>query len=465
MKILFVAWGNYPTQTGGVVIYINNLLNILSQEKHKTAYFYSGKQNLLFRPYLEKKQYKGIELYNLVNSPNFYDSDYNNPESDLENYIIEDSFLNVIEEFKPDIVHFHDFSGLCFSLIEIAKKKKCKVVVSHHNYFSLCGKHTLYNRNTNKNCIPPNCFCGLEKKSKRKRIYKRIELLLAKYIKLFKKAKLICKTIVKSMPLISKSKNTRIILNKKLTNNQYLRKQKKKRQIFIKKMFNLVDLHLAVSNKTKEIIQEQFNIANNKIKTQHIGTHAAETIKTKQYKNNTKNTITFGYLGNFNPEKGFSILAEAFKRVPKEKARLLVLGPINNHIMNQIPFLEDNHNIRFKGSYTHKSLQKILNNIDVGIVPSIWHDNAPQVVFEFQSAGIPVITTNMGGMQDFVSHNINGLIYEANNQNQLYENLMTFIEDPSLIKKMSLKIKKPKSIKKHTNELIQMYSSLLNNKK
>ena len=58
----------------------------------------------------------------------------------------------------------------------------------------------------------------------------------------------------------------------------------------------------------------------------------------------------------------------------------------------------DHAAISFHGRYEQDQLGSILGNIDVGVVPSICEDTAPNTVFEFQAAGIPVIGSNVGGI-------------------------------------------------------------------
>jgi len=54
------------------------------------------------------------------------------------------------------------------------------------------------------------------------------------------------------------------------------------------------------------------------------------------------------------------------------------------------------------GSYQQNDLPRVLHALDVLIVPSIWYENTPTVIYEAIAAGVPVIATNLGGMRELV---------------------------------------------------------------
>ena len=152
-------------------------------------------------------------------------------------------------------------------------------------------------------------------------------------------------------------------------------------------------------------------------------------------------------------------------RLNQDKCCLIVWAPLNPVYSNLKQKIERNNNIQFKGAYNYNKLDEILNEIDVGIVSPIWHDNAPQIVFEFFSKGIPIISSNLGGMSDFVKDNVNGFIYEYNNINALKEKMQKIINNPNLIIQFNKKIKKMKSIHTHVKEIENIYLNLMQNKK
>ena len=56
-----------------------------------------------------------------------------------------------------------------------------------------------------------------------------------------------------------------------------------------------------------------------------------------------------------------------------------------------------------------------LSRIDVLVVPSIWYENAPLVVYSALAAGVPVVATDLGGLSETIVHGRNGLLFEPGN--------------------------------------------------
>jgi glycosyltransferase involved in cell wall biosynthesis len=50
--------------------------------------------------------------------------------------------------------------------------------------------------------------------------------------------------------------------------------------------------------------------------------------------------------------------------------------------------------------------------LDVLVVPSIWYENTPLVIYSAQAAGCPVIASNLGGIAEVKHHEDNGLLFK-----------------------------------------------------
>ena len=54
--------------------------------------------------------------------------------------------------------------------------------------------------------------------------------------------------------------------------------------------------------------------------------------------------------------------------------------------------------IRFRGPFAEGEQARVLAELDVLVVPSIWWENSPLVVLEALAAGLPVIASRTGGI-------------------------------------------------------------------
>ncbi len=76
-------------------------------------------------------------------------------------------------------------------------------------------------------------------------------------------------------------------------------------------------------------------------------------------------------------------------------------------------------------------LKAILHEAQVFVLPSI-HEPFGIVVLEAWAAGLPVISSNAGGLKDFVVHNRNGLLFTPDNVAGLVENYKLLMGDSEL---------------------------------
>ena len=72
------------------------------------------------------------------------------------------------------------------------------------------------------------------------------------------------------------------------------------------------------------------------------------------------------------------------------------------------------------GEFKHSRIAEIFSEIDVLVVPSVWYENSPLVIQEAFLAGTPVIASDIGGIPELVKDKENGLLFKANDDNDLY---------------------------------------------
>ncbi|NRA96855.1 MAG: Flp pilus assembly complex ATPase component TadA, partial [Planctomycetes bacterium] len=76
---------------------------------------------------------------------------------------------------------------------------------------------------------------------------------------------------------------------------------------------------------------------------------------------------------------------------------------------------------------------KVLANLDMLVVPSVWYENTPFSVLEALHASLPVIASDLGGITELVEHGINGLLFPAGDSDSLATAIQTVLDDRSLL--------------------------------
>lgn len=126
------------------------------------------------------------------------------------------------------------------------------------------------------------------------------------------------------------------------------------------------------------------------------------------YKKN-EDTKVFIAVGRLNPQKNYTLLIEAFGLLKDENILLVVLGKDYDGFLerhkNDIP-----SNVHFLGGKNNVS--DYLFNADCFIMSSLY-EGLPISIIEAMSAGLPIVSTAVGGIPDIVKEGVNGFLSES----------------------------------------------------
>ena len=140
----------------------------------------------------------------------------------------------------------------------------------------------------------------------------------------------------------------------------------------------------------------------------------------------------FGYIGRLHISKGIEVLLRVFSDLPYQ---LKVAGKSTD------PEFETYLTEKFRYPHIHflgfVEAVDFYKQIDVLIIPSLWHDPSPTVVHEANAFGIPVIATRRGGLSEIVKPGINGLLYDPNNADELKDIINRFVRDKHFLEELS----------------------------
>lgn len=175
-------------------------------------------------------------------------------------------------------------------------------------------------------------------------------------------------------------------------------------------------------------------------------------------------TVTFGFFGSVNPQKGLEILVSAFREVHGNRLRLMVRGNMTHfpkYAKRVRAFADVDPRINFRGPYGHGELAEALSSIDVLVVPSVWYENTPFVVLEAFCAGRPVIASDLGGLSEIVQDGVNGRTFRAGDPGSLTGVLAEFEEDPSLLLELAKGITEVRTLEENAEDFVGLWEQAL----
>ena len=152
------------------------------------------------------------------------------------------------------------------------------------------------------------------------------------------------------------------------------------------------------------------------------------------YASDTTGARRFGFIGTVAPWKGLGTLLDAFEgltqRLPHPDLRLLIAGTGEPRYVAELKTRYAGTQIEFLGKVDPESF---FSQLDVSVVPSLWNDPLPGVVFESLMSGVPTIGARRGGIPEMVTHEDNGLLFDPDSAGSLEQALHRMATTPQLL--------------------------------
>jgi len=319
----------------------------------------------------------------------------------------------------PDIAHIHGVSkALSWAPINLISSYGIPVVYTLHDYGLVCPNLGIYNFRTEKVCEyykPGFKFkCMIENCDKRSYAQKLWRWL--RYC------------IVKKIYKINKKINGYISVSKFMGElaRKYLAEDKPVRDIY-----NPVEINKNAGGKCKDI---------------------------------KKKPVNFLYVGRLSLEKGIDLLLKVMTRID---AGLTIIGD-----GELIDMCRDYAGKTGKGKIKvlgYQGREKIfieMRKSSILVLPSRCMEPAPLVLAEAAYNCVPSIVADHGGLIEFVEDGINGIHFEAGNEESLKNSMESIIKNPSLSgilgkRAREIIIEKDLSIDNHLNQVEKYYADIL----
>ncbi|HLC19856.1 MAG TPA: glycosyltransferase family 4 protein [Candidatus Nanoarchaeia archaeon] len=133
-------------------------------------------------------------------------------------------------------------------------------------------------------------------------------------------------------------------------------------------------------------------------------------------------TLVVGYVGRISYEKNVAVLLEAFQRIKQEFNVLLLIVGSGVHMT----MFENVSGVKLAG-FQH-DVVPYLQAMDVFVMPSLT-ETTSLATLEAMSCGVPVVTTRVGFLKDYVRKGYNGLTFPRGNTYTLVSHLRKLLSD------------------------------------
>ncbi len=478
MKILlynFVQPSDRVSGAGGVGIYLQGLLQEFQDRNIDVITLSSGTS---YSPYsseitLRTKKHEKYSSANVVNSPVIAPSYKNFFSPDV---YLRDMRLSVIpyELLKKyghiDVLHFHNIEGLTLDFFYNLRRvfPASRIYYSAHNYNIVCPQVNLW-REERENCgdyrggrACVSCM-PFRDADYQKRIQASYWLRhdLARWPAFFT-SKMLRR---KNLPLVDTGHfgpETKTIIRNDLAED--FGEYRRSNAAMARAVFDRI---LAVSDRTRTVLINH-GLDPGNICMSYIGSAQVGSPK-KQARRSFDDVLNIAYLGYARRDKGFFFLMRALRMLPDHIAKRVSLTVAvkvgdNDPVLSAVARLTDRlHAVSFHNGYSSSDIPILLSGVSLGIIPSLWEDNLPQVAIEYVAQGIPILVSDLGGASEIGGNK--AFIFTAGSIPSFTQALQRILDKELKLEDFWLEQPNIRSMSAHASELIELYTKDLLSKK
>jgi glycosyltransferase involved in cell wall biosynthesis len=169
------------------------------------------------------------------------------------------------------------------------------------------------------------------------------------------------------------------------------------------------------------------------------------------------------YVGRLVWYKGTHVLLEAFKKLKRKSAKLIIAGS-GPELETVKRLSRTDGRIIPLGFVSEEEKSKLLIDASLVVVPSLWPEPFPMTILESFGSGTPVVASKVGGIQEIVRDGVNGMLFEPGDSEKLSTILTELSENEENLRRLSegaAESARQYYIEKHIELLETIYLELL----
>ncbi len=444
MRIVLTVHQFLPEFFSGTEVLTHSVAKELQVRGHKVTVFtgYPARELIPDAKRFDRYEIDGIQVRRFHHA--FVPMGLQEVVSEIEynNHLTARYFKGLLEEVRPDVVHFFHFSRLGSALVDVVREINVAAYYTPTDFWAVCP--------TSQLLLPNGCICK-GPSSQGGNCVKHVAVI-TQWQRCSKVARHVPDWALDAFVAVAKAGHrVNFLFRREIV------------ALSRRKLFNISRLNALQGIVSPTQFMTDVLIRNG-VKPELIQ-HSAYGINVDGFKEFMraypgKRPITIGYIGTLAPHKGCHVLLEAFGKLSNSCFRLKIYGNLNefpDYVARLYAAAKGNDAIEFCGMFPNAQIADVLHGIDVLVVPSIWYENTPLVVYSALAAKCPVIASNFPGISEVVRDGWNGLLFKPNNADALFACLTRLNSEPALLQTLSGNCAPPKSIAVYVEELLTLY--------
>ncbi len=167
------------------------------------------------------------------------------------------------------------------------------------------------------------------------------------------------------------------------------------------------------------------------------------------------------YLGGYYEHKGVHVLLQACEGL-QGQVQLNLRGCAGSSSYSRVLCESaERCGAELGGAFDRQELPGLLANSDLLVLPSLWTENAPFVLREAFSAGLPVLASDSPALRESVKDGVDGLLLAAGDVSAWRAGLERCAGDRAFLDSLTAGVRPPKTIEEDAQELEERYEELV----
>jgi glycosyltransferase involved in cell wall biosynthesis len=386
--------------------------------------------------------YDGLTVHRFMHAHVPLAGQTNVVEAEYNSWISASYFRRLISEIRPDVVHFFHLSRLSGSLIDVCIEHGIRMIATPTDFWFICPTCQL-RLPDNTMCQGPrwlgaNCVKHVTSQTQRGTMAK----------------------IVANLPepiLAAGILGLRSGLYRSWPPGTHVRALAGRGPFLISRL-NRVDRILAPTNLMADLLKRN-GVDPDRIEICRYGINLPKQCE-RRVPRSSREALRVGFIGTIFEHKGVHVLIEAMARIARVDVQLKIygkLGEFPDYSRKVQAMAAGDSRIRFMGTFPNSEIGKVFAELDVLVVPSIWYENTPLVIYSAKAFACPVIASDLGGMSEAIDDGVDGLLFPVSNAAILAETIEKLAQNNTLLQRLSAAAKPPRSTAHYVDEIERAY--------
>ncbi|MHB0857730.1 MAG: glycosyltransferase family 4 protein [Anaerolineae bacterium] len=346
-----------------------------------------------------------------------FDRGYRNP-------AIENDFVKVLDDYRPDVVHVQHLKGLSVGALGRVAERGIPLVMTLHDYWAICPNA--------QRVRPGGVVC--------ERVHAHLECAGCAAERIGRPA------LRWAAPLLAPMFGAYA---------RHVRSQMRQVARFIAPSTFLRDRYVDAGYPPERFLQWENGL--------DLGRLAGGIGAPRE---GFQGRVAF--IGSLAWQKGVHVLVDAFRRLARDGATLRIWGnpaTFPEYSASLSRAAQGFPGIHMEGALEHNRVGEALAWADVLVVPSLWWENSPVTIQEAYACGVPVIASRLGALAEKVRHEHTGLLFTPGDADDLAHALERLWRDPELWQRLRVGIRPPQDIGAHAETMLALYDELVSRRR